>query len=239
MDFVGLVDCVRRYWRPLGSIRQPLKTRGGLVSGVAGKRPDITVFKGIPFAAPPVGNLRWAAPKPAAPWTGVLKADKFSASCIQSVVEERKPWTHEFMTHGEISEDCLYLNVWTAAKSASEKRPVFVYIYGGGFNEGSGAVPVYDGEGLASKGLVVVTFNYRVGILGFFTHPELTADRSIMPAATTDCSTRWPRSSGYTITSRLSAAIQIASPSPDSRRGQQRARADRVAAGERTFPARD
>jgi len=161
---------------PLGAIQQPAKTRGGLVSGVVGKKPGITAFKGIPFAAPPVGNQRWAAPKPPAAWTGVLKADKFSASCIQSVVDERKPWTHEFMTHGEISEDCLYLNVWTAAKSASEKRPVFVYIYGGGFNEGSAAVPVYDGEGLAIKGLVVVTLNYRVGILGFLTHPELSAE---------------------------------------------------------------
>jgi para-nitrobenzyl esterase len=161
---------------PLGAIQQPVKTKEGLVSGVAGKKKGITTFKGIPFAAPPVGNLRWAAPKPAASWTGVLKAEKFGASCIQNIAQERKPWTYEFMTHGEISEDCLSLNVWTPAASASEKRPVFVYIYGGGFNEGSGAVPVYDGEGLASKGLVVVTFNYRVGVLGFFTHPELHAE---------------------------------------------------------------
>jgi carboxylesterase type B len=80
------------------------------------------------------------------------------------------------MTHGEISEDCLSLNVWTAAKSASERRPVYVYIYGGGFSEGSGAVPVYDGEGLARKGIVVVTFNYRLGVLGFLAHPELTKE---------------------------------------------------------------
>jgi len=162
---------------PLGAIQQPVKTRGGLVSGVAGKNPSITAFKGIPFAAPPVGNLRWAAPKPPAPWTGVRKAEKFSASCIQTVADSgRDPWTPEFMTHGEISEDCLYLNVFTAARSAGEKRPVFVYIYGGGFNEGSAAVPVYDGEGLAGKDLVVVTFNYRVGIMGFFNHPELSAE---------------------------------------------------------------
>ena len=80
------------------------------------------------------------------------------------------------MTHDDISEDCLYLNVWTGAKSASEKRPVYLYIYGGGFNEGSAAVPVYDGEGLAKKGLVVVTFNYRVGVLGFLAHPELSKE---------------------------------------------------------------
>jgi para-nitrobenzyl esterase len=163
---------------PLCAIQQPVKTKSGPVSGLAGKKPGITAFKGIPFAAPPVGNLRWTTPGPAAPWTGVLKADKFGASCIQTIVQERKPWTYEFMTHNEISEDCLYLNVWTPARSASEKRPVFVYIYGGAFTEGSGAAPVYDGEGLASKGLVVVTFNYRVGILGFFNHPELSAESS-------------------------------------------------------------
>ena len=124
------------------AVQQPVRTRGGLVSGVAGKNPSITAFKGIPFAAPPVGNLRWAAPKPPAPWTGVRKAGKFSASCIQTLADAgRDPWTPEFMTHGEISEDCLYLNVFTAARSAGEKRPVFVYIYGGGFNEGSGPFP--------------------------------------------------------------------------------------------------
>ena len=160
----------------LGAITQPVKTRAGLVSGAAGKDASVTVFKGIPFAAPPVGDLRWRAPQPAAPWQGVRKADKFSASCVQSIVAENKPWTYEFMTHNEISEDCLYVNVWTPAKSAGEKLPVFVYIYGGAFNSGSGAVPLYDGEGLAGKGLVVVNFNYRVGIFGFFTHPELTKE---------------------------------------------------------------
>ena len=120
--------------------------------------------------------MRWRAPKPVLSWQGVRRADKFSASCIQNIVEERKPWTFEFMTHGDISEDCLYLNVWTAAKSEAEKRPVFVYLYGGGFAEGSGAVPVYDGEGLAKKGLVVVTLNYRTAVLGFLAHPELTSE---------------------------------------------------------------
>jgi len=162
---------------PLGAtITQPVKTVGGLISGVAGKDPLVMVFKGIPFAAPPMGDRRWKAPVPPAAWEGIRKADAFGPSCIQSIVQERKPWTHEFMTHGEISEDCLSLNVWTAAKSASERRPVYVYIYGGGFSEGSGAVPVYDGEGLARKGIVVVTFNYRLGVLGFLAHPELTKE---------------------------------------------------------------
>jgi para-nitrobenzyl esterase len=157
-------------------LKEPLRLKQGLLSGVAGTNESIAVFKGIPFAAPPVGPSRWRAPDSAAAWSGVRKADAFSPSCIQSIVAERKPWTYEFMTHGEISEDCLYLNVWTPATSATARRPVFVYIYGGGNVEGSGAVPAYDGEGLASKGLVVVTFNYRVGVLGFFTHPELSKE---------------------------------------------------------------
>ena len=144
----------------------PIKTASGLVSGLPGRNSAITVFKGIPFAAPPVGALRWHAPTPAAAWQGVRKADAFSPSCIQTIVTEKKPWTYEFMAHGEVSEDCLYLNVWTPAASPNARRPVFVYLYGGGNVEGSGSIPAYDGEGLASKGLVVVTFNYRVGVLG-------------------------------------------------------------------------
>src|SRR5579863_8418182 len=158
------------------AITQPVKVEGGLVSGAPGVDVSILAYKGIPFAAPPVGDLRWRAPKPVVAWQGVRSADKFSASCIQNVVQERKPWTYEFMTHGAISEDCLYLNLWTGAKSSAEKRPVYVYLYGGGFSEGSGAVPVYDGGGLAAKGLVVVTINYRVGVLGFLAYPELTRE---------------------------------------------------------------
>jgi carboxylesterase type B len=155
----------------------PLSVTGGRISGVPGRDPSIRAYKGIPFAAPPVGERRWKAPEPIVGWEGVRRAGAFGASCIQTIVPERKPWTYEFMTHGEISEDCLFVNVWTAAASAAERRPVFVYIYGGGFSEGSGAVPVYDGEGLAGKGLVVVTFNYRVGVLGFLAHPELSGER--------------------------------------------------------------
>jgi para-nitrobenzyl esterase len=163
--------------QPAG-LPQPVKVQGGLVSGTPGTRPGITAFKGIPFAAAPVGAGRWRAPRPVVPWQGVRKADAFGPSCVQTIVQEKKPWTYEFMTHGEVSEDCLFVNVWTPARSADEKRPVFVYIYGGANVEGSGMVPVYDGEGLASKGLVVVNFNYRVGILGFFAHPELSKEAS-------------------------------------------------------------
>jgi para-nitrobenzyl esterase len=158
------------------AITQPVKIAGGSVAGVPGKDSAITIFKGLPFAAPPVGDLRWRAPKPVVAWQGVKKADQFANSCIQNIVAARKPWTYEFMTHTDISEDCLYLNVWTGAAAAKEKRPVYVFIHGGGNTEGSGAVPVYDGEGLARKGIVVVTVNYRLGIFGFFTHPELTAE---------------------------------------------------------------
>ncbi len=161
------------------AIDQPVKVSGGQVQGVPGKDASITAFKGIPFAAPPIGDMRWRAPKPVAPWQGVRKAGEFGNSCVQNIVAEKKPWTYEFMTHTDVSEDCLFLNVWTGAKAAGEKRPVYIYIYGGGNTEGSGAVPAYDGEGLAKKGVIVVTVNYRLGILGFFTHPDLTAESGV------------------------------------------------------------
>ncbi|QQS45505.1 MAG: carboxylesterase family protein [Acidobacteriota bacterium] len=145
---------------------------------LAGKSSSgITVFKGIPYAAPPVGDLRWRPPQPPAKWDGVRQADKFSDSCMQTLTRSRNPWTKEFMVQNDASEDCLCLNVWTGAKlSAAEKRPVLVWIHGGGFNEGSGEVITYDGEELAKKGLVVVTINYRLGVFGFLTHPDLTAE---------------------------------------------------------------
>jgi len=158
------------------AIRQPVRIDSGLVSGIPGSDPAVTVFKGIPFAAAPVGELRWRAPKPVAAWEGVRKADRFSSNCIQNCTETMGPWTWEYWPHGPMSEDCLYMNIWTAAGSAADKRPVLLYIHGGGFNSGSGSVPVYDGESLAKKGLIVVNFNYRVGVLGFYTHPELSKE---------------------------------------------------------------
>ena len=92
-----------------------VKITGGSIQGVPGNDPAVTAFKGLPFAAPPVGDLRWRAPQAVEPWDGVRKADRISNSCIQNEVYERKPWTHEFMAHNDISEDCLYLNVWTPA----------------------------------------------------------------------------------------------------------------------------
>jgi para-nitrobenzyl esterase len=129
------------------SLSTPVKTESGLVAGVPSLDGSVRSYKGVPFAAPPVGNLRWRAPRPAAAWQGIRQANQFLASCIQNIVEERKPWTYEFMTHTPISEDCLYLNVWTGAKNPNERRPVLFWMYGGGYTEGSAAVPVYDGEG--------------------------------------------------------------------------------------------
>jgi para-nitrobenzyl esterase len=139
----------------------------GTLSGVATRDPAIRVFKGIPYAAPPVGDLRLRAPAPAKRWKGVRKADTFGPVC---------PQLSPFVAGMPMAEDCLHANVWTGASAAKERRPVFVWIYGGGFNEGTGSSPQFDGEGLAKKGLVVVTFNYRVGPLGFLATPGLSAE---------------------------------------------------------------
>jgi hypothetical protein len=152
--------------------------------------------------------------RPPAPRQGIRKADQFAASCIQNIVAERKSWTFEFMPHGEISEDCLYLNIWTPARSAGEKRPVFLWMYGGGNVAGSAAVPLYDGESLAKKGLVVVTINYRLGLFGFFTHPELTkeSDTSVNYGILDQLAAlQWVHE-----ISRPSAAIRHGLRSPDS-----------------------
>ncbi len=157
-------------------LADPLRLESGLVAGVTGSDPAVRVYKGIPFAAPPVGDLRWRPPVPPLAWEGVRLADSFGPGCLQHVAGSRPPWTEEFMHQGQVAEDCLYLNVWTAAQRVDAGHPVLVYIHGGGFSEGSGSVAVYDGEALAKKGLVVVTINYRLGVLGFLAHPELTAE---------------------------------------------------------------
>ncbi len=140
----------------------------GAITGAATSAPGITVFKGIPYAAPPVGNLRWHMPQPVAKWDGVRKMDQFAPPCVQPMRTDPK------QTRG--SEDCLSLNVWTPAKSASEKLAVMVWIHGGGFRDGTGAMLLHDGTELAKKGVLLVTINYRLGVLGFFAHPELTKE---------------------------------------------------------------
>src|ERR1700728_3326983 len=152
------------------AITDPVRTDSGQVSGTPGSSDEVRVYKGIPFAAPRVGDLRWRAPRPAPHWEGVHKADTFSPVCMQ---QQRGPAGGSAPAP---SEDCLYVNVWTAAKSASERRPVIVWTYGGAFTGGAGSVPMYDGDALARKGAVVVTYNYRLGIFGFLAHPELTKE---------------------------------------------------------------
>jgi para-nitrobenzyl esterase len=176
----ALVVCMVVVFATVGFSAGPadstIATKGGKVAGVVNGDGSVTSFKGIPFAAPPVGKLRWRAPQPAAPWSGILKADHFGASCMQGPNTPFGPWTREYMYVTPASEDCLYLNVWTPHVSSAAHLPVLVYIYGGGFTSGSGDVPVYDGEALAKTGMVVVTFNYRVGALGFLALPALTAE---------------------------------------------------------------
>lgn len=160
-------------------INDTIQIVSGLISGAKNQSGDIHIYKGIPFAAPPVGNLRWKAPQPVASWTDVRACIDFGPSPMQNKPAPFSMWSEEFLIPKEpISEDCLYLNVWTGAKTKNSKRPVLVWIYGGGFNSGGSAVPIYDGEAMAKKGIVFVSINYRVNIFGFFAHPELSKESS-------------------------------------------------------------
>ncbi len=161
--------------RGIDAAQSAVKTAAGLVSGTPAGG-GVTAYLGVPFAAPPVGDLRWRPPQPVAHWDGVRKADHFGTSCMQSEPGSRLPWTEEFMTQGPIGEDCLFLNVWTAAKTPSANLPVMFWIYGGGFNEGSTSDAVYNGAALARKDVIVVSVNYRVGPIGFMVYPELTKE---------------------------------------------------------------
>ncbi len=190
-----------------------IKTESGSVSGTTAAS-GIHIYKGIPYAAPPVGNLRWRAPQPAAHWDGVRKAEEFGPRCISTApggpgrggrgrqggrdgapapergapapergnaVAPRADAAPQALNAlrpvpEASSEDCLSVNVWTGANAASDRRPVMFWIYGGGFTGGAGSLPAYDGEALAKKGIVVVTFNYRLGPFGWLAHPELTKE---------------------------------------------------------------
>ena len=147
-----------------------VSVEGGKISGTSNG--SVRVYKGIPFAAPPVGNLRWKAPQPVVAWSGVKSADTFGPQCMQTPYPSGSPYA---MAPATTSEDCLYLNVWTAAP-AGAKRPVMVWIHGGAWTRGAGSIATYDGTTLARKGVVVVTVNYRLGVFGFLAHAELTAE---------------------------------------------------------------
>ena len=156
---------------------QTVQLDAGKIAGVADTTTGVTSYKGIPYAAPPLGDLRWKAPQAVTHWQGVRRADHFGPVCMQDDLKAGSFYQVEFYQKPETkSEDCLYLNVWTAAKSASERRPVMFWIHGGGFVEGSGSLPSFDGASLAKKGVVVVTINYRLGVFGFLAHPELTKE---------------------------------------------------------------
>jgi para-nitrobenzyl esterase len=150
-----------------------VNTNAGKVAGF--KEGNINVFKGIPFAAPPVGDLRWKAPQKVQAWSGVKDCLQFGASPVQGEPIPFMCWSEEFLIPKKpIDEDCLYLNVW--AKSSPVKKPVLVYIYGGGFMSGGAGCAIYDGKEMAEKDVVFVTINYRVGVFGFLAHPELTKE---------------------------------------------------------------
>jgi para-nitrobenzyl esterase len=157
-------------WTVLSAAPDVVKVDGGQLAGtIAG---GARVFKGIPFAAPPVGDLRWKAPQPIIGWEGTRPADKFGPQCVQTPYPVGSVYA---MEPAPQSEDCLYLNVWTTA-SAGDKRPVMVWLHGGAWTRGASNIATYDGVALAKRGVVVVTANYRLGPLGFLAHPELTAE---------------------------------------------------------------
>ncbi len=161
------------------------RTENGLVRGIEAADPRITAFKGVPFAAPPVGENRWRAPQPCADWEGIRDAYRFAPISVQD-----RPgvgtdiYCREWHVDPDIAmgEDCLYLNIWTGAKSADEKQPVLVWFFGGGLQWGYPAEMEFDGERLARRGVVVVTVNYRINVFGFLAHPQITAEQPDAPA---------------------------------------------------------
>jgi len=152
--------------------RDRVKTANGILESTAAPKDGVRSFKGIPFGQPPVGDLRWREPQPVKNWSGVRNADQFGPACMQRL----SPGADYWLRGNGMSEDCLYLNVWTPAKTGKEKLPVLVYIFGGGFQNGDGSEPRYDGENMARKGMVAISVNYRTNIFGFFVHPELTKE---------------------------------------------------------------
>lgn len=156
----------------------PLQTASGVVRGVA-LSDGVRAYKGIPFAAPPVGELRWRPPQPAPPWRGERLATRYGNACLQPLMRSdalMRQFGFAEPPECGMSEDCLYLNVWTAAARDDERRPVIVWLYGGGHRVGAASHPVSDGAALAREGAIVVSVNYRLGALGYLAHPELTRE---------------------------------------------------------------
>ena len=161
------------------------KTENGIVRGLPAADPRITSFKGIPFAAPPVGENRWRAPQPAANWDGVRDCFEFAPISVQDQPGVGTDiYCREWHVDPDIAmgEDCLYLNIWTPAKKTDEKLPVLIWYFGGGFQWGYTAEMEFDGERMARRGIIVVSVNYRLGALGFLVHPEITKNQPENPA---------------------------------------------------------
>lgn len=154
-----------------------IQTDAGLISGTINPDQSVHIYKGIPFAAPPIGPLRFKAPQPIEHWQNVKKCNAFAASPMQNKPVPFAMYTAPYLIPASpISEDCLYLNVWTNAKSSTEKKAVMVWIYGGGFVSGGTACAIYDGENMAKKNVVFVAIQYRVGVFGFLALPQLTKE---------------------------------------------------------------
>lgn len=168
------------------NLLREVTVENGVVRGLPAADPRITSFKGIPFAVPPTGENRWRAPQPAQDWQGVLKAYEFAPISLQvrQELDDNNIYTREWAVEPDIamSEDCLYLNVWTPAKKADEKLPVYVWYFGGGLQVGHTAEMEFDGERIARRGIIVVTVNYRLNAFGFLCHPEITAESPDAPA---------------------------------------------------------
>lgn len=161
------------------------ETENGRVRGIEAADPRITAFKGIPFAAPPVGKNRWRAPQPCENWEGIRDASRFAPIAIQDTPGLGDDiYCREWHVDPDtaMSEDCLYLNIWTGAKSAEERQPVLVWFYGGALQWGYPSEMEFDGERLARRGVVVVTVNYRINVFGFMAHPQLTKEQPEAPA---------------------------------------------------------
>jgi para-nitrobenzyl esterase len=166
-----VVSAVSLAWGVHDAAAAALTVKGGEITDVPPGPTGVRSFRGIPFAAPPVGELRWSPPQPVKPWFGERSAEQFGPRCMQSGQLGDIDPANQLM-----SEDCLYLNVWTPAKSVDDRLPVMVWIYGGSFHIGSGSEPWYNGANLAKKGVIVVTVNYRLDVFGFLSHPELTTE---------------------------------------------------------------
>ena len=167
--YIAMLGAAALVAAPASAQIETAQVTGGTVEGVVGD--GLSTYLGIPFAAPPVGDLRWKAPQPVKAWSGVRKADHHAAGCMQ------EPGLAKQMGfEGPLSEDCLYIDVWTPAKASAEKLPVIVWIYGGGFNSGMTGVPLYNGANFAKQGVVFVSISYRVGPFGFISTPELTKE---------------------------------------------------------------